>query len=363
MVGRVLRRGQLRTVIVYKITAPNTADEFLGGYANGKALMMQVFTRECKTRGRPGFEDEGVVLLQDGEEDEDGEGDEDDGGGGGGGGGGHGGGPAGAPAKTAKPKPKKDLTKPTKKDVKRDPPNPLIPGLAGEPTGRRTAAHSAWEEQKKAAIAKLSPEQRAAYDASLKSAVDKGKAASSSKGGGDQSKNDERNAKRRAAAARKREEKAAAEKKVRELAVTVSSDEEPLAGSNNGASASGEGAADASTKKGKGKEKTAPGDETTPPAHTSVPVPAARASAIPPSRREWTDQQTLFVSAISAGTFSYAQAVQLLGALGQTLPDEVVEVLAGREAVASTSTVDTSHRVPVCESPQRPRRKLADTVM
>lgn len=54
--GRVQRRGQTRDVIVYRIVAPDTPDEFLQGYATGKKLMMQVFTQECETRGKPGFE-------------------------------------------------------------------------------------------------------------------------------------------------------------------------------------------------------------------------------------------------------------------------------------------------------------------
>ncbi|KAF8597151.1 hypothetical protein BDV93DRAFT_562595 [Ceratobasidium sp. AG-I] len=69
--GRVQRRGQTRDVIVYRIVAPDTPDEFLQGYATGKLLMMQVFTQECETRGMPGFDDD----LADDDNDE---GDEDD---------------------------------------------------------------------------------------------------------------------------------------------------------------------------------------------------------------------------------------------------------------------------------------------
>ncbi|KAG8719890.1 hypothetical protein FRC08_001754 [Ceratobasidium sp. 394] len=56
--GRVQRRGQKRQVIIYRLMAPGTPDEYLLGYADGKRLMMQVFTQECVTRGRPGFEHE-----------------------------------------------------------------------------------------------------------------------------------------------------------------------------------------------------------------------------------------------------------------------------------------------------------------
>ncbi|KAG9086419.1 hypothetical protein FS749_003661 [Ceratobasidium sp. UAMH 11750] len=56
--GRVQRRGQQRQVIIYRLMAPGTPDEYLLGYADGKRLMMQVFTQECVTRGRPGFEHE-----------------------------------------------------------------------------------------------------------------------------------------------------------------------------------------------------------------------------------------------------------------------------------------------------------------
>ncbi|KAG9080876.1 transcription termination factor, RNA polymerase II, partial [Ceratobasidium sp. 370] len=56
--GWVQRHGQNRQVIVYRLMAPGTPDEYLLGYADGKRLMMQVFTQECVTRGCPGFEHE-----------------------------------------------------------------------------------------------------------------------------------------------------------------------------------------------------------------------------------------------------------------------------------------------------------------
>ncbi|KAG9093689.1 hypothetical protein FRC06_011413 [Ceratobasidium sp. 370] len=54
--GRLQRRGQASQVISYKLITLNTADEFLLGYAEGKKLMMQVFTQECITHNMPGFE-------------------------------------------------------------------------------------------------------------------------------------------------------------------------------------------------------------------------------------------------------------------------------------------------------------------
>ncbi|KAG9100289.1 hypothetical protein FRC07_010427, partial [Ceratobasidium sp. 392] len=52
------RKGQEQRVYVYRLVVPNTPDEFLLGYATGKGLMMQLFTREVELRGEPGFEPE-----------------------------------------------------------------------------------------------------------------------------------------------------------------------------------------------------------------------------------------------------------------------------------------------------------------
>ncbi|KAF8754161.1 hypothetical protein RHS01_06491 [Rhizoctonia solani] len=46
--GTCSTQGQTRQVYIYRLVALDTADEFLLGYASGKMLMMQVFTRECK---------------------------------------------------------------------------------------------------------------------------------------------------------------------------------------------------------------------------------------------------------------------------------------------------------------------------
>ncbi|QRW09543.1 Helicase conserved C-terminal domain [Ceratobasidium sp. AG-Ba] len=56
--GRLQRKGQEQRVYVYRLVVPDTPDEYLLGYANGKRLMMQLFTRECELRGLPGFEQE-----------------------------------------------------------------------------------------------------------------------------------------------------------------------------------------------------------------------------------------------------------------------------------------------------------------
>ncbi|QRW07012.1 Helicase conserved C-terminal domain [Ceratobasidium sp. AG-Ba] len=56
--GRLQRKGQEQRVYVYRLVVPDTPDEYLLGYANGKRPMMQLFTRECKLRGLPGFEQE-----------------------------------------------------------------------------------------------------------------------------------------------------------------------------------------------------------------------------------------------------------------------------------------------------------------
>ncbi|QRV82317.1 SNF2 family amino-terminal protein [Ceratobasidium sp. AG-Ba] len=69
--GRLQQRGQTRQVFHYRIIAPGTADEHLLGYADGKKLMMQVFTQTCQTRGLPGFEHEEEADEQDLEEEED----------------------------------------------------------------------------------------------------------------------------------------------------------------------------------------------------------------------------------------------------------------------------------------------------
>ncbi|KAG8689772.1 hypothetical protein FRC11_000687 [Ceratobasidium sp. 423] len=53
IIGRVLRHGQDRQVLVYDLMVPDTSDEFLQGFAGGKGLMSGIFNRELSLRGRP----------------------------------------------------------------------------------------------------------------------------------------------------------------------------------------------------------------------------------------------------------------------------------------------------------------------
>ncbi|CAE6502080.1 unnamed protein product [Rhizoctonia solani] len=67
IVGRVLRRGQKRQVLVYRIVAPRTPDEYLIGYAAGKKLMQEVLIEVLQITG---MTEEDIITALEAEEDE-----------------------------------------------------------------------------------------------------------------------------------------------------------------------------------------------------------------------------------------------------------------------------------------------------
>ncbi|EUC56996.1 SNF2 family amino-terminal protein, partial [Rhizoctonia solani AG-3 Rhs1AP] len=67
IVGRVLRRGQLQQVIVYRLVAPGTPDEYLIGYAESKKLMLELLIDILQITG---LSEEEILLRLTNEEDD-----------------------------------------------------------------------------------------------------------------------------------------------------------------------------------------------------------------------------------------------------------------------------------------------------
>lgn len=122
--------------MTYRIIAPMTSDEFLSGYASGKALMMQVLIREGEARGNDDFL-KGLLQLGTAEDDEAEE---------------------GAKKQLKKRRQKQSKTQARtvpgeitlkyrpglNKAAKRGDPDPRFPHILGEPVNMKTATYRDW---------------------------------------------------------------------------------------------------------------------------------------------------------------------------------------------------------------------------